>query len=106
MANISDSMHRLFAGGSSLRPLHQSGYMCGPALTVRTRPGDNLFLHKALDMAEPGDVIVVDGGGELSNALIVKRDAEAAQMARIADGSNDRTWVDSVLKARGCAIEE
>ena len=42
----------------------------GPALTVRTRPGDNLLVHKALDLAQPGDVIVVDAGGDLTNAII------------------------------------
>jgi regulator of RNase E activity RraA len=34
------------------------------------RPGDNLMLHLALDLAEPGDVLVVDGGGELTKALV------------------------------------
>ena len=42
----------------------------GPALTVRTRPGDNLVVHRALDLAEPGDVLVVDGGGALDRALL------------------------------------
>jgi regulator of RNase E activity RraA len=50
--------------------MHRGGWLGGPALTVRTRPGDNLMVHKAIDMAEPGDVIVVDAGGELSNAII------------------------------------
>lgn len=70
VANVSDVMNRLPAGGAALRPLHRDGVLAGPALTVRTRPGDNLMLHKAIDMAMPGDVIVVDGGGELANALI------------------------------------
>ena len=43
--------------------------LCGPAVTVRVRPGDNLMIHKAMLMAEPGDVLVVDGGGILSQAL-------------------------------------
>jgi RraA family protein len=70
VANISDCMSRLFAGGPRLRPMHKGNRMAGPALTVRTRPGDNLLIHKAIDLAQPGDVIVVDGGGDLSNALI------------------------------------
>lgn len=70
VANISDSMSRMTAGGARLRPMHGAGVMCGPALTVKTRPGDNLMLHKALDLAEPGDVVVCDAGGDLSNALI------------------------------------
>ena len=70
VANVSDSMSRMTAGGPTLRPMHSSGGMAGVALTVKSRPGDNLMLHKAIDMAVPGDVIVVDAGGDLSNALM------------------------------------
>ncbi|CAI2796560.1 MULTISPECIES: RraA family protein [Pseudomonas] len=70
VANISDSMNRMTAGGASLQPMHHKGVLVGPALTVKARPGDNLMLHHALDIAQPGDVIVVDAGGDLSNALI------------------------------------
>lgn len=70
VANISDCMWRMTAGGAGLRPMHREGPMSGPAFTVRTRPGDNLMIHKALDMAVAGDVIVVDAGGDLTNALV------------------------------------
>lgn len=70
VANVSDSMHRMTAGGSRLRPMHRSGGMAGVALTVKSRPGDNLMLHKAIDMAVPGDVIVCDAGGDLTNSLM------------------------------------
>jgi regulator of RNase E activity RraA len=70
VANVSDCMSRLFAGGARLRPMHSGRPMSGPTLTVRTRPGDNLMIHKALQMAAPGDIIVVDAGGDLTNALI------------------------------------
>ena len=70
VANVSDNMWRLTAGGSRLRPMHKSGQMAGPALTVKSRPGDNLMLHKAIDMAEPGDIIVCDAGGDLTNSLM------------------------------------
>ena len=70
VANVSDMMLRLTAGGPRLRPMHRGGSMAGPAFTVKTRPGDNLFVHKALTMAAPGDVIVVDAGGDLTNAII------------------------------------
>jgi regulator of RNase E activity RraA len=171
--------------------------MAGVALTVKCRPGDNLMLHKAIDMVEPGDVIVVDAGGDLTNALMgelmlayavkkgvagfvlngairdadafvetnlptfaagvthrgpykdgpgeinvpislggmviapgdivignsdgvlgvpladaedilakteAKQDAELRQMKAIAEGSNDRSWVDAALKAKGCTF--
>lgn len=69
-AIISDNMNRMFAGGPTLRPMHKSGGLAGNALTVKTRPGDNLMIHKAADIAQPGDVIVVDAAGELTNSLI------------------------------------
>ena len=70
VANVSDCMARMTAAGPRLRPMHRSGRMAGPALTIKTRPGDNLMIHKALQLAVPGDLIVVDGGGDLTNALI------------------------------------
>ncbi|OWY30234.1 RraA family protein [Herbaspirillum robiniae] len=70
VANISDSMSRMTAAGTRLRPLHRGGKLAGAAITVKSRPGDNLMVHKALDMAEPGDIVVVDAGGDLSNAII------------------------------------
>ena len=70
VANISDCMWRMTAGGARLRPMHDGTVLAGPALTVRTRPGDNLLVHKALELAQPGDVVVVDAGGDLTNAII------------------------------------
>jgi len=84
VANISDSMSRMTAGGAALRPIHRAGVLAGPAFTVKTRPGDNLMVHKAIDMADPGDVIVVDGGGELTNSLIGEMMAAHAQRRGIA----------------------
>jgi regulator of RNase E activity RraA len=69
-AIISDNINRMVAAGPRLRPLHAKGGLAGTALTVKTRPGDNLMIHKAVDIAEPGDVIVVDAGGDLTNSLI------------------------------------
>lgn len=70
VANVSDVMSRMTAGGARLRPMHGGGGLAGPALTVKTRPGDNLLVHKAIDLAEPGDAIVVDAGGDLTSAII------------------------------------
>jgi regulator of RNase E activity RraA len=68
---LSDSMERV--GG--VRGVHwvpggRWPRVAGPALTVRTRPGDNLVVHRALDLAEPGDVLVVDSGGFLERAIL------------------------------------
>jgi RraA family protein len=68
-AHVSDCMNRL-CGAVGLRAYHRSGKLVGCALTVKTRPGDNLLVHKALDLAGPGDVLVVDGGGDVTQALV------------------------------------
>ena len=71
-ANIADCMGRLSALNSEIRLMNKpfSGSMAGPALTVKTRPGDNLMLHKALNMAVEGDVIIVSNGGDRSQSLM------------------------------------
>ncbi len=199
VANVSDSMSRMSAAGPRLQKVHREGSLAGPAITVKSRPGDNLMLHKAIDMAAPGDVIVVDAGGDLTNSLmgelmlayamkrgvagfvlngairdvdaflsanlpvfaagvthrgpykdgpgeinvpiaidgmviepgdlilgdsdgvlavpfhdaeevyartVAKQSAETTQMAAIAAGTNDRTWVDAELRRLGCEIPE
>lgn len=66
---ISDNMARL-PGATGILPYHKGGQLVGTALTVKTRNGDNLAIHAALKIARRGDVIVVDGGGDISQALI------------------------------------
>ncbi len=68
--HLSDNMNRLNGVDASIRPVHSSGKLVGSAFTVKTRPGDNLMVHKAIDMAGPGDVILIDAGGDLSNAIM------------------------------------
>ncbi|WP_313440074.1 RraA family protein [Novosphingobium sp.] len=67
---ISDNLSRL-PGGNGVRPFHRiEGVMAGRALTVRVPAGDNLFIHKALELIVPGTVLVVDGGGDTARALM------------------------------------
>lgn len=69
-ALISDNLARA-PGAVGLRPFHRvAGVMVGRALTVKTRAGDNQFIHRALDLVQPGDVVVVDGEGYEGRALI------------------------------------
>lgn len=70
-AHASDCLGRSI-GGLGLGSYHGAtpAILCGPAITVRVRPGDNLMIHKAMLMADPGDVIVIDGSGDLTQALI------------------------------------
>jgi RraA family protein len=82
--HISDNMNRLNALGPELRSYHKEGKLLGTALTVKTRPGDNLMVHKAIDIAETGDVIVVDAGGDTTNAIVGEIMLRLAQKKGIA----------------------
>lgn len=66
---ISDNLDRL-PGARGLRAFHRGGQLLGTAFTVRTRAGDNLAIHTALELVGPGDVIVVDGEGDETRALV------------------------------------
>ena len=69
-AVISDAMGRSGAM-AGIGPLPAPGVaVAGPAFTVRTRPHDNLFVHRALDLAAPGDIIVVDADGDMGSAMV------------------------------------
>ena len=70
--------------GGRIQPLARTMKLAGPAFTVEVRPGDNLMIHAALVLARPGDVIVVDGKGDLSCALTGALMAAHAQKAGIA----------------------
>ena len=69
VAALSDNMHRNI-GTVGLSPYHRPGTrtMAGTAVTARSRGGDNLTYLRALEFCRPGDVLVIDGGGDLSNA--------------------------------------
>ncbi len=51
-------------------PVHHGMALAGPAFTVEVRPGDNLMIHAAIALAKPGDVLVIDGKGDQTAALM------------------------------------
>ena len=67
-SNINDMMNRLYNTDASIKSLNHLP-MLGTAITVRVPLGDNLMFHLALDIAQPGDVLVVDGGGCMERSL-------------------------------------
>ena len=71
LAAISDNMHRN-VGTVGLQPYHRptGKTMAGTAVTARSRAGDNLTYLRALEFCRPGDVLVIDGGGDLANAAV------------------------------------
>ncbi len=68
-ADVSDAMNRLYAMSGKIRNLSNDKPLLGPACTVKLYPGDNLMIHKTLDLAKPGDVVVVDCSGAMTNAV-------------------------------------
>ncbi|MGQ0574887.1 MAG: RraA family protein [Pseudonocardia sp.] len=67
--DISDLLNRLYAIDPLIACL-SGGAVVGLACTVRTYPGDNLMVHKALDVAHAGDVVVINAGVGRSNAVL------------------------------------
>ncbi len=55
---------------SRVAPVHHAMKVAGPAFTVEVRPGDNLMIHAAIALAQPGDVLVIDGKGDQTAALM------------------------------------
>lgn len=69
--NLADVMGRFRAMGGTIHSIAGDNiYLVGTAFTVRTPPADNLMVHKAMDLAQPGDVVVVEAGGDMSNAIL------------------------------------
>lgn len=70
VALISDQLHRIVGTGELKKYDCSTGTMAGTAVTVRVRRGDNLAILRAYQYCRPGDVMVIDGGGDTSQALL------------------------------------
>lgn len=80
---VGDASNRLQCLPAGFRHYGARRKFAGPALTVRVRAGDNLLLHKALDLAQPGDVVVCDAGDEMRSAIMGALMARYATSRRI-----------------------
>ena len=69
-AILADVAGRRGAMHGRIRALRPRMKFAGTALTVEVRPGDNLMIHAAMSLAKPGDVLVIDGKGDLTSALM------------------------------------
>ncbi len=66
-ANVDDNMNRIYAL-IGLKPFNRVPLL-GTAFTVKVPAGNNLMFNRAIDLALPGDVLVVDGGASMERAL-------------------------------------
>ena len=69
-AVLSDVAGRRGAMHGRIQALRPHMKLAGPAVTIEVRPGDNLMIHAALALAKPGDVLVIDGKGDQTCALM------------------------------------
>jgi len=67
---LADVAGRRGALDGRIQPLSRSSRLAGAAFTIEVRPGDNLMIHAAIAIAQPGDVLIVDGKGDRSCALM------------------------------------
>jgi regulator of RNase E activity RraA len=82
--NVCDAMDRLGAMDYRIQSLDPTSRLCGPALTVRTRPGDNLMVWKAVDVAQPGDVLVIATYGFATTSTFGENVVKAAKARGLA----------------------
>ena len=68
--DISDLCNRMYTMSSEIKNVVNDNKIVGMACTVKIFPGDNLMVHKALDIAHPGDIIVVDASSSYATAVI------------------------------------
>lgn len=89
-AQVADAMMRLGAMDSGIRPISPVSRIIGAALTVWCHSGDNLMLHKALTLARPGDIVVMNTQGNTVNSgfgeLIATSAVKIGIAAVIVDG--------------------
>jgi RraA family protein len=69
-ADISDILNRMYTMSTGIRNFTSRVQIAGPACTVKVFPGDNLMVHKVLDVAKPGDIVVIDAGESTGNGIL------------------------------------
>ena len=63
-ATVHEASGKKGAVDYNIKPIARGVRICGPAFTVQCHPLDNLMLHKALEKAQPGDILVATVGGQ------------------------------------------
>lgn len=89
-AQVSDGVNKFYTMDSGIRQMFPAVRFIGPAITVKTRSADNLLVHKAISLIQPGDVLVIDTQGctnySLMGELMVTCMEKLGLAAIVADG--------------------
>jgi 4-hydroxy-4-methyl-2-oxoglutarate aldolase len=104
-STIHEAQGRIGAMVHTIRPVSPGMKCCGPACTVRSHGGDNLMLHKAIYVAQPGDVIVHDGDDWLeSNVWGEVMTTGALQRGVVGFVTNGAVRDIAAIQAKGFAV--
>jgi regulator of RNase E activity RraA len=91
VANVGNVMNYIQAMRGGFRAYGGRRGVVGDAFTVGVRAVDNLMLHRAIDLAQPGDIVVCDGGGDLFVAvagdLMIGHVTRRGHAALVTDGA-------------------
>jgi 4-hydroxy-4-methyl-2-oxoglutarate aldolase len=96
-ATLHEAAGKIGAFPSAIKPVHPQFQICGPAITVQSPPGDNLWLHRALYAARPGDVLVVHVAGKYEHGYWGEVMSTAAKARHLAGLVIDGCVRDHVL---------
>jgi len=80
-STLHEATGKIGALPSAIKPVVPSFRVCGPAVTVNSPPGDNLWVHRAIYAARRGDVLVVDVGGRYEHGYWGEIMSTAAKVA-------------------------
>lgn len=83
-ATLHEAYNQRGAFYADIRPVRLGMKLCGPVVTVKSNPGDNIIVHKAIYVARPGDVLLVDTGSYVEGGFWGGIMAEAAKQRKIA----------------------
>ena len=81
-ANVGDCMNKMAAIDSSIQKVNKQNLL-GPAYTVKVPSGDNLLIFLAIERAQPGDILVIDGEGCMDRALVGEVLSKLAQSKKL-----------------------
>ena len=94
-ATVHEASGKKGAVDYAIRPIARGVRICGPAFTVQCHPLDNLMLHKALEKAQPGDILVATVGGHYEGGYFGGLMATSAVARKVGGLAIDGTIRDS-----------
>jgi len=94
-ATVHEASGKKGAVDYAIRPITRGVRICGPAFTVQCHPLDNLMLHKALEKAQPGDILVATVGGHYEGGYFGGLMATSAVARKVGGLAIDGTIRDS-----------